>query len=407
MTDRSRAPLDGIRVLDLTQFIAGPFGTQILGDLGAEIIKVDPPHGDLSRGMPPHFIGQDSVYYLAINRNKRAIAIDLKLEEGRAVLRRLALACDVVFENYRPGVLDRLGLSVSELRAQKPSLIWCSVSGFGQSGPYRDKPAYDMIVQALGGGMSLTGERDGPAVRAGIPIADLAAGMYGVIGVLAALRRRDLTGFGEVIDISMLDCQAAMLSYQAAYHLHSGDIPGRQGAGHDSIPTYRSFQTGDGTGIVVCANTERNWLGLCRGLGLSALAEEPRFRTNQDRFRNREELWPLLERAFLAKGARDWVAALEAEEIPVGVVNTIDRVVEDPQIAHREMVLELEAGDGRKARVMGDPIKMSEAARDRHTYPPALGANSASILRDVLALPEAEIRDLLAAGAVLSPDLSP
>src|SRR5579871_3621309 len=215
-------PLSGIRVLDLTQFLSGPFATQILADLGADVVKLEPPQGDPVRAVPPHFAGDDSVYYLSVNRNKRSVVVDMKVPEGRELTRKLALSCDIVMENFRPGVLERLGLSAAALRAQKPSLIWCSISGFGQSGPYRNKPAYDMIVQALSGGMSLTGDASGPPVRAGIPIGDLAAGLYAGVAVLAALNRRHQTGCGEAIDISMLDCQAAMLSYQAAYFLHSG-----------------------------------------------------------------------------------------------------------------------------------------------------------------------------------------
>src|SRR5580765_3839430 len=215
-------PLSGIRVLDLTQFLSGPYATQILADLGADIIKLEPPQGDPIRVVPPHFVGEDSVYYLCINRNKRGIAVDMKVGAGRDLVKRLALSCDIVMENFRPGVLARLGLSVEALRKEKPSLIWCSISGFGQDGPYRNKPAYDMIVQALSGGMSLTGETGGTPVRAGIPIGDLAAGLYASVATLAALNRRHQTGLGDTIDISMLDCQAAMLCYQAAYYMHSG-----------------------------------------------------------------------------------------------------------------------------------------------------------------------------------------
>src|SRR5712691_7561982 len=279
-------PLAGLRVLDMTQVMSGPYCTQILGDLGAEVIKLEPPQGDLARAMQPHFIGPDSVYYVSHNRNKRSIAVDLKTPDGVALARRLAAACDVVVENNRPGVLDRLGLRADELRAQHPRLIWCAISGFGQDGPYRDKPAYDMIVQALSGGMSLTGEPDGRSVRAGIPIADIAAGLYAAIAILAALNRRHASGQDETIDVSMLDCQAAMLTYQAAYYLHAGQAPGRQGSGHDSIPVYRRFTAGDGQDFVICAITEGNWQSLCRVLA-KPLGDDPRFATNRDRYHNR------------------------------------------------------------------------------------------------------------------------
>ena len=222
-------PLNGIRVLDLTQFLAGPFATQILGDLGAEVIKLESPTGDWARSLPPHFVGEDSCYYLSINRSKKAIAVDMKQPEGLDLVKKLAGKSDILFENFRPGVLDRLGLSWDELSAEYPKLIWASISGFGQSGPYRDRPAYDMIVQAMSGGMSMTGERDGVSVRAGIPLGDLSAGMYATIGALAALEERRTTGKGKFIDISMLDCQVAMTCYQAAYYLQSGQNPGRQG----------------------------------------------------------------------------------------------------------------------------------------------------------------------------------
>lgn len=396
--------LAGVRVLDLTQFLSGPFATQILADLGADIIKLEPPQGDPIRAVPPHFVGENSVYYVCINRNKRAIAVDMKVAEGRELVKRLALASDIVMENFRPGVLDRLGLSADALRNQKPSLIWCSISGFGQDGPYRNKPAYDMIVQALSGGMSLTGEADGTAVRAGIPIADLGAGLYSAIAVLAALNRRHATGKGETIDISMLDCQAAMLCYQAAYYMHSGVVPGRQGRGHESIPTYRSFACKDGVAVVITANTERMWQALARVLGRENLLADPRLTTNKERLAHREVLWPILDEAFRTRNADEWLPLLEAEEIPVGVVNTLDRVVSDPQIRHRDMVLHLEAKDGRTSGVMGNPIKFNDADAERRTYPPDLGADTLAVLREILNLSNEEIGELIGLKAIIAKD---
>jgi crotonobetainyl-CoA:carnitine CoA-transferase CaiB-like acyl-CoA transferase len=327
----------------------------------------------------------------------------MKVPEGLALVKRLALASDIVMENFRPGVLDRLGFSAEALRKEKPSLIWCSISGFGQDGPYRNKPAYDMIVQALSGGMSLTGETEGAPVRAGIPIADLGAGLYATIAVLAALNRRNACGKGETIDISMLDCQAAMLCYQAAYYMHSGVVPGRQGRGHESIPTYRSFAAKDGVHIVITANTERMWQGLARALGHPEWLDDPRFTDNTHRLANRQALWPLLEDAFLAKDAEAWVAALEAEAIPVGVVNTLDRVIDDPQIRYREMMLDLEGDGGLHARVAGNPIKLKDADGEKHLYPRALGADTETILGDVLNLTPQEISALVRAKAVALP----
>ncbi len=399
MTDPAR-PLAGVRVLDLTIFLSGPFGTQILGDLGAEVIKLESPDGDPTRHLPPYFVADDSAYYLSINRNKHSIALDLKQPEGRALARRLALSCDVVVENFRPGVIDRLGLSYDDLAAEKPALIWCSISGFGQDGPYRDRPAYDMIVQALSGGMSMTGQPDGPPVRAAIPIGDLAAGMYGVIGILAALAESRGSGRGRRVDISMLDCQIAMLCYQASYHLQSGVVPGRQGRGHDSIPTYRGFTAGDGRDVVITANTERMWLSLCEVLELRDLPADPRYAANADRHRHRDTLLPLLEAAFLTRPAHEWAELLTRAGIANGVVNTLDQSLADPQVLHRQMVLDLTDAAGHEARVAGNPIKFTAAAEPPHRYPPALGADGATILHEVLGLDAASVAALLGRGIV-------
>jgi CoA:oxalate CoA-transferase len=402
MTVSGDPPLAGLRVLDLTQFLSGPYCTQMLADLGAQVIKVESPQGDLSRTIPPNFVGTDSIYYISINRNKQSIAVDMKKSAGVEIVRQLILGSDIVVENFRPGVLDRLGLKGSELRSERLGLIWCSISGFGQSGPYRDKPAYDMIVQALSGGMSLTGEPGRPAARAGIPIGDIAAGMYATTAILAALHRRTETTRGDFIDISMLDCQAAMLSYQAAYYLHSGQVPARQGSGHDSIPTYRGFVAGDGTEIVITANTERMWQGLCRALDLPELADDPKFRTNLERYQNRVELWPILDTAFLKRSAGEWVPLLESESIPVGVVNTLDRVMTDPQIRHRGMVMGVTAPDGRHVKVMGNPMVFAEAKAGGKSFPPALGEHTIDVLRNVLDITETEIADLVKSGAVIA-----
>ena len=401
MSAASAPALAGVRVLDLTQVLSGPYCTQMLGDLGADVIRLEGPVSDVARTMPPYAVGDDSVYFLAINRNKRSIVVDLKTEAGVDVARRLALASDVVVENFRPGVCERLGLSPKALRAEKPSLIWCSISGFGQDGPYRDKPAYDLIIQALSGGMSITGMRDGPAVRAGIPIGDISGGMYAASAVLAALYRRATTGRGETIDISMLDCQAAMLSYQAAFYLHSGRVPGRQGREHDSIATYGTFKAGDGVEFVLAALSDRMWERICSVVdGGEDLARDPRFQTAASRAGNRAALIPLLEKKFSRRPADEWMKIFDREGVPVGVVNTVDRVVVDPQIVHRGMVEELASADGRRVRVIGNPMRFSEAGRAPNTYPPAAGEHTEEILRDVLKMSDADVATLMNAGAV-------
>lgn len=393
-------PLKGLRVLDLTQFLSGPYATMILGDLGAEVIKVEPHGGDSARSIPPHFVGDDSAYYLSVNRNKQSVAVDMKQAAGREVVRELALRCDVLIENFRPGVAQKLGLCYEELSAQQPRLVWCSISGFGQDGPYRDYPAYDMIVQALSGGMSLTGEHGGLPVRSGIPLGDLAAGMFSVIGIQSALLERERSGRGRQIDIAMLDCQISMLCYQAAYHLITGVVPGTQGRGHDSIPTYRAFVAGDNVNVVVCANTERMWEEMAGALGVPELIADPRFKTNADRHRNRAELWPLLDAAFLRQPSAHWVERFRASAIPVGVVNTLDRALTDPHVQHRNMVLDL-GGEGRPVRVAGNPVKFTGEQEPAAVYPPPLGADTGSVLTRVLGWPPERVEALLKQGVLL------
>jgi CoA:oxalate CoA-transferase len=402
MTDdpKRAGPLSHLRVLDLTQFLSGPYATQILGDLGADVIKVESPEGDMTRVLPPHFVGGESAYYLSINRNKRSLAIDMKSPAGVRLVRELALQSDIVVENFRPGVLARLGLSYADVSALKPSIIWCSISGFGQDGPYRDRPAYDMIVQAMSGGMSLTGEPDGHPVRSGIPLGDLAAGMYGTIGVLAAHAEAVRTGHGKCIDVAMLDCQVSMLCYQAAYYLASGHVPGRQGRGHDSIPTYRAFCCGDGMEVAITANTERMWQNLCDVLGMPELAKAERFTVNERRYANRETLWPILEEAFRRKAAADWVEALLEAHIPAAVVNTLDRSLADPQVLHRGMVLDLQGPGGEALRVAGNPIKFEGEVEPVHRYPPKLGTDNHDVLAEVLKLPPDEIAQLARDGVI-------
>jgi crotonobetainyl-CoA:carnitine CoA-transferase CaiB-like acyl-CoA transferase len=275
MTTNERPPLEGVRVIDLTTFLSGPSATQLLGDLGADIIKVESLDGDSSRAIIGPTVLGDSAYFLANNRNKRSIAIDLKSPRGLGVLKRLIAGADVVVENFRPGVTTRLGFDAETVVSTQPAIVWASISGFGQDGPLRDRPAYDMVVQALSGVMSLNGHPGSPAARLGIPVGDVVAGLYAVIGILAALQARHETGRGRIIDVSMLRGQLAMLSYQALYTHLDGVAPGPQGAGHDSIATYRTFKGGDGREFVVTANTPRMWEGLCRVLGVGEKSRQP------------------------------------------------------------------------------------------------------------------------------------
>lgn len=401
-TAKASLPLAGYRILDLTTFLSGPFCTQILADLGAEVVKVEAPEGDSSRAIPPHFVGDDSAYFLGANRNKKSLAIDMKHPEGLALVKRLIGEADVVVENFRPGVAARIGLHIDALREAQPSLVWASISGFGQTGPWRDKPAYDMIVQALSGVMSLTGEPGRPAVRLGIPAGDMVAGMYASIAINAALADRERHGAGRTIDVSMLDCQLAMLSYQSTYSLVAGVTPQPQGARHDSIPTYRSFTAGDGRELVVTANTERMWRGLCAALDLDELPCDQRFDSGSKRLASRDALWPLLEAAFLTRSAAEWIEPLTANGVPVALIKTVPEALADAREAGRHMVISVEDEMGNHADVVGNPIKFSGAVEVPATYPPALGADAHSVLGEWLACPTDEIGNLQDKGVLLS-----
>ena len=379
-------PLSGYRILDLTTFLSGPFCTQVLADLGAEVVKIEAPEGDSSRAIPPHFVGDDSAYYIGVNRSKRSIAIDMKQPDGLALVKRLIAEADVVVENFRPGVASRIGLDITTLRDASPRLIWASISGFGQTGPWAAKPAYDMIVQALSGVMSLTGEPDQPAVRLGIPAGDIVAGMYATIAINAALADRERTGHGRVIDVSMLDCQLAMLSYQSTYSLIAGVTPKPQGARHDSIPTYRSFTGGDGRELVVTANTDRMWRGLCDGLDLSDLPSDPRFTTGALRLENRDALWALLEAAFASRPAADWIEPLASRGVPVALIKTVPEALADARTAGRDMIVSLKDGEGREADVVGNPIKFVGEVPAHPAYPPSLGEDARTVLGEWLDL---------------------
>jgi CoA:oxalate CoA-transferase len=389
--------LEGVRVLDLTQFLAGPFGSQILADLGADVVKIEPPKGDSSRHIAPHFVAGDSAYFHAVNRSKRSVVLDLKSGQGRELFLRLVETHDVVFENFRPGVMGRLGLDWETLRERNPRLIGCSISGFGQDGPRRDQPAYDAMVQALAGGMSLTGHPGAPPARLGLPVGDLAAGMYAAVAIAAALLRRERTGEGDYLDISMFDCQIAMLGYQATYYLHSGEVPGPQGAGHVSIPTYRCFKCADDRWVMVTASTERMWVAMCEALELDDLLADPRFATNALRLQHRQALWERLESRYAELLSARVVDLLARVAVPVAPVNDVARALSDPQVSARNMVIHLDGPDGATVGVLGNPIKSASSATALSmpaTFPPRLGADTEAVLRERARATHAEILEL-------------
>ena len=392
-------PLRGVRLLDLTQFLAGPFCTQILADLGAEIIKIEPQAGDPSRALPPYFYKGEGAYFLAINRGKQSVVLDLATEGGRNVFYDLVRRADVVVEAYRPGVVKKLGVDYGTLEPINPRIVYCSISGFGQDGPYATRPAYDMIVQALSGAMSLTGEVGGRPVRSGTPIGDLNAGQFAVTAILAALWERERSGVGQFIDVAMLDVQVAMLCYLAQYYLVSGDVPGLQGRGHMSIPTYNAFRARDGRDVLICANTERMWQQLCQALEMPELANDPRFETNERRHANRAELEPILERAFALRDSDDLLARFHEHGIPSAPVNSVAEALADPQVVHRRMVREVPHTLGGAIRMLGNPIKFSRSREGDFVSPPTLGQHTELVLREVLEYTSERIETLRQQGA--------
>ena len=391
---QSEPPLRGLRILDLTQFLAGPFCTQILADLGAEIIKIEPQGGDPTRLLPPYFHKGESAYFLAINRTKQSVVLDLSIEAGRNVFYDLVKQSDVVIEAYRPGVAKKLGADYDTLNKVNARIVYCSISGFGQDGPYATRPAYDMIVQALSGAMSLTGEIGGRPVRSGTPIGDLNAGQSAATAILAALWERERSGAGQAVDISMLDVQISMLSYLGEYYLISGDVPGLQGRGHMSIPTYNAFRARDGRDVLICANTERMWQQLCQALDIAELASDARFETNERRHANRAELEPMLAGAFARYDCADLLARFHEHGIPSAPVNSVAEALADPQVAHRQMVREVAHTLGGEIRVLGNPIKFSRSGENEFGSPPTLGQHTESVLRKTLGYTTEQIETL-------------
>jgi len=373
-------PLAGILVVDLTRVLAGPFCTQVLADLGARVIKVEAPgRGDDARRIGP-FVGETSAYFLSLNRGKQSLALDLHAEADRRVFERLLERADVLVENFRPGVMQRLGWGWETLEARHPRLVMASISGFGQTGPYAGRPAYDVIAQAMGGIMSLTGHPGGGPTRVGTSTGDITAGLFATVGILAALAARERSGRGARVDVSMLDAQVATLENAIVRHLATGELPGPLGTKHPSIAPFQALATRDGF-IAVAAGNDALFEKLCRAVGRPELAREPDFASNELRTRHVEALAKQLEQALAAHGSARWLATLEAAGVPCGPVNDIAQVVADPQVAARNMLVAIE---GLSLRVAGNPIKLSgfpdPATR---AAAPALDADRARILAEL------------------------
>jgi crotonobetainyl-CoA:carnitine CoA-transferase CaiB-like acyl-CoA transferase len=389
-------------VLDLSRVLAGPWSTQVLGDLGADVIKVEQPGaGDDTRAWGPPFLpdSHDSAYFSCANRNKRSIAVDIATAEGQQVIRQLAAVSDVVVENFRVGGLAKYGLDYETLGVAKPDLVWCSITGFGQTGPEKDRGGYDFLIQGMSGLMSVTGAADGPPTKVGVPISDLTTGLYAAISILAALRHRDRTGEGQRIDLALLDAQVALMSNQAANWLNGGDQPRRLGNQHPNIVPYQVFACADGDILIATAN-DRQYGKLCRVLGLDALADDPRFATMSARGANRTALLAALGLALSEWKSDALVAALNDAGVPSGKVNTVPEALDHPQVAARGSVGTLERRDGSAVRFVGFPAKLSETPATYRMAPPRAGEDSKTVLRDVLGLEPSEIERLTGSGVV-------
>ncbi len=399
------APLTGIRVLDLTRVLAGPWCTQNLADLGAEVIKIERPGaGDDTRGWGPPYIkdaqGRDTseaAYYASANRNKQSVALDIATARGAELVRKLAGQCDILVENFKVGGLRKYGLDYESIKALNPALIYCSITGFGQTGPYANRPGYDFMIQGMGGLMSITGERDdlpgGGPQKAGVAVADLMTGMYATVGILAALHERSRSGLGQHIDMALLDCQVAMLANQNLNYMTTGQAPQRAGNAHQNLVPYQVFSAADGH-LIVAVGNDGQFAAFCRVIGRPGLSDDVRFSTNSNRVINREVLVPMLVEAMKTQSRDYWLRELEQVGVPAGPINTIDQVYEDPQVKWRGMQQMLPHATAGEAPVGASPLRFSDSPVSYRHAAPLLGEHTRQVLRDRLGLSDQEIEEL-------------
>jgi crotonobetainyl-CoA:carnitine CoA-transferase CaiB-like acyl-CoA transferase len=398
----TKASLAGVRVLDLSRVLAGPWATQILGDFGADVIKVERPGGgDDTRSWGPPFIdgGEgDAAYFVAANRNKRSVTIDFAKPDGANLVRLLAPQCQVVVENFRPDGLKKYGLDYASLAAINPSIVYCSITGFGQTGPYAKRAGYDYIIQGMGGLMSLTGEPNGEPMKSAVAVADLFTGMYAVTTILAALRHAERTGEGQHLDVSLLDCQIAMLANLGASYLVSGEKPQRFGNQHAAIAPYQVLATADGH-IILAVGNDGQFRDFCKAAG-APLSDDARFATNEERVIHRAALTAALASIMTKRSTAEWVAILEAADVPCGPINTLDQVYADPQVVARGAVETATRSDGSSVRMTGSPVRMSATPPTTRLAPPTLGHDTQSVLSELLGVSELELQRLRNMGAI-------
>lgn len=394
-------PLQDLLVVDLTRALAGPYCTMMLADLGARVLKIEPISDvDSTRGLAPHLGDGMSTYFVSINRNKLGLSLNLKHRKGVETLRRMAAKADVIIDNFRPDTMARFGIDYGELRKSvNPRLVSCSISGFGSTGEYRLRSSYDLVVQAMAGVMSVTGEPGGTPIRLGLPMGDLAAGMYAGTGILAALHARHLTGAGRHVEISMLDGMVALLSYMGAHYLNTGEVPGPQGSGHQVNVPYQAFQTKEGW-LVIAIFGERYWKEVCEVLGVPQIADDPRYLTSDKRSRHRKDLLGLIKPILMTRTADAWLRDLLAKRVPCGPINTVDKILTDPVVLARQMVVETHHPVYGRAAAPGNPIKV-DGIRDGIASPaPLPGEHTEQVLAELLGLDAKELEALKREGVI-------
>ncbi len=392
-------PLDGMKVLDLTRVLAGPYATMLLGDLGAEVIKIEQPGtGDESRNFGP-FKNGFSLYFMSVNRGKQSVTLNLKTERGQAIFKQLLKQTDILVENFRPGTMQKLGLDYDTLKGEQPSLIYAACSGFGQTGPYAQQGAYDMIIQGMGGIISITGEPDGPPVRVGTSISDITAALFTTIGVLSALHHRNRTGSGQFVDVAMLDSLVAVLENAVVRYFATGEAPKPLGARHPAITPFEAFASADGHVIIALGN-DTLWAKFCEHVDRHELISDERFRTNADRTENHGELFPILSEIMSERPTDDWIDALGAIGVPCGPINAMDKVVSHPQVQAREMITRIAHDITGEVEVPGVPIKLSETPGNVDAPAPSLGEHTTKVLTDLLKMSEDEVEQLRQDGVI-------